>query len=146
MKKKTMLAIMAAVSLLPIPAREAQAVNPVGNNTVVEGAGNNTIPINSLHLQNFIETHCQYFRALKPTMELDERHYHHEAWGSGAKSCKGEICWSWNRGKEFFDWQFYSSNLPLQITNVERISKSITQTVKSSQSLKKDASSVVNSA
>jgi hypothetical protein len=69
-----------------------------------------------------------------------------EAWGSGAKSCKGEICWSWNRGKGFFDWQFYTSNLPLQITNVERITKSITQTIKNSHSLRKDANSVVNSA
>jgi hypothetical protein len=146
MKKKTMLAIMSAVSLLPATI-QAQVEN-TGNNTVVEAAaGNNTtININYLLLQNFIETHCQPFRALKPTLELDERHYHHEAWGSGAKSCKGEICWSWNRGKGFFDWHFYSSNLPLQITNVERLSKSITQTIKSSHSLRKDASSVVNSA
>jgi len=145
MKKKTMLAIMAAVSLISIPAREAQTT--VGNNTVVERADNNTMPgINYLLLQNFVETHCQQFRALKPALELDEGYVNMKAWGSGANSCKGEICWSWNRGKGFFDWHFYSSNLPLQITNVERISKSITQTVKNSHSLRKDASSVVNSA
>jgi hypothetical protein len=69
-----------------------------------------------------------------------------EAWGDGAKSCKGEICWSWGHRKTYFDWNFYSSNLPVQITNVEKLSKSIAQTVKSSHSLRKDASSVVNSA
>jgi len=144
MKKKTMLAITTAVFLIPATI---QAKATVGNNTVVETAGNNTIPgVNYLILQNFVETRCQQFRALKPVFELDERHFHHEVWGAGAKSCKGEICWSWNRGQGFFDWKFYSSNLPLQITNVERLSKSITQTVKSSHSLKKDASSVVNSA
>jgi len=148
MKKKTLLAILTATSLLPIPAIQATVGNAtVGNNSAVETAENNTIPgVNYLILQHFIETHCQPFRALKPVFELDERHFHHEAWGSGAKSCKGEICWSWNRGRGFFDWQFYSSNLPLQITNVERISKSITQTVKDTHSLRKDASSIVNSA
>jgi len=90
-----------------------------------------------LILQNFVETRCQQFRAWKPVFELDERHFHQEVWGAGAKSCKGEICWSWNRGQGFFDWKFYSSNLPLQITNVEKILKSITQTVKNSRSLKK---------
>jgi hypothetical protein len=69
-----------------------------------------------------------------------------EAWGDGAKSCKGEICWSWGHRKTYFDWNFYSSNLPVQITNVEKLSKSITQTVRNTHSLRKDASSVVNSA
>jgi hypothetical protein len=113
---------------------------------VIAGKAEITISINQLLLQNFIETHCQPFRALKPVLELDETHFHYKAWGSGAKSCKGEICWSWDRGKGFFDWKFYSSNLPVQITNVEKLSKSITQTVKNSHSLRKDASSVVNSA
>jgi len=146
MKKKTMLAIMAAVSLLPT-AIQAQAVNTVGNDTVVERADNNTMPgINYLLLQNFVETHCQQFRALKPALELDERYVNMKAWGTGANSCKGEICWSWNDRKTYFDWDLYSSHLPLQITNVEKLSKSITQTIKSSRSLRKDASSVVNSA
>jgi hypothetical protein len=150
MKKKTMLAIMAAVSLIPATI-QAQAQNTTQNtgqnNTAAVAAGNNTIPgINYLLLQNFVETHCQQVRALKPVFELDERYVNQKAWGTGALSCKGEICWSWSDRKTYFDWNFYSSNLPLQITNVERLSKSITQTVKNTQSLKKDASSVVNSA
>jgi len=145
MKKKALLAIMTAVSLLPTTIQATAGQATVGNNTVVETAGNNTIPgVNYLILQNFVETRCQQFRAWKPVFELDERHFHHEVWGAGVKSCKGEICWSWNRGQGFFDWKFYSSNLPLQITNVEKILKSITQTVKNSRSLKKDASEVVN--
>jgi hypothetical protein len=146
--KKIVIAFLTAVNLLSIPAVKAQAQNAtVGNNTAVETAGNNVIPgINYLVLPNFIETRCQPFRALNPILELDERYVNTRAWGTGAQSCKGEICWSWNDGKGFFDWQFYTSNLPLQITNVEKLSKSITQTIKSSHSLRKDANSVVNSA
>jgi hypothetical protein len=116
-------------------------------NTTVNGTNatsNETIPINYLHLANFIETHCQRFRALKPVLELDERFYNKQGWGSGATSCKGEICWSWNEGKTYWDWQLYTSNLPVRIANVERISKSISQTIKNSQALRKSSNDVIS--
>jgi hypothetical protein len=144
--KKTMLAMITAVCLIPATIQANAGNTTVGNNTA-ETTENSVIPgINYLALPNFVETHCHYFRALNPILELDERYVNMEAWGDGAKSCKGEICWSWNQRRTYFDWSFYSSNLPLQITNVEKISKSITQTVKNTHSLRKDASSVVNSA
>jgi hypothetical protein len=105
---------------------------------------NETIPINYLHLPNFIETNCQNFRALKPIFNLDERFYNSRGWGTGATSCKGEVCWSWNEGKNVFDWQLYTSNLPVRIANTERISKSISQTVKNSQSLRKNSNDVIS--
>jgi len=44
MKKKALLAIMTAVSLLPTTIQATAGQATVGNNTVVETAGNNTIP------------------------------------------------------------------------------------------------------
>jgi hypothetical protein len=95
-------------------------------------------------LQNFIDTGCLPFKPLDPILELDESYYNTRGWGTGATSCKGEICWSWNKGKGFFDWQLFSSNLPVRISNVEKISKSISETVKKSQNLRRDASSIVS--
>jgi hypothetical protein len=97
-----------------------------------------------LILQNFIDTRCQTFKPSKPILKLDETYYNKVGYAVGATSCKGEVCWSWSKEKNAFDWKLYSSNLPLRISNVEKLSKSITQTIKNSKSLKKDASSITN--
>jgi hypothetical protein len=79
-------------------------------------------------------------------LKLDEGFYNKGGWGKGAISCKGEVCWSWEARKSFFDWVLYSSNLPLKISNTERLSKNISQVIKNSQSLRKSASDAVNAA
>jgi hypothetical protein len=99
---------------------------------------------NQLILQNFVDTRCQTFKPSKPILKLDETYYNKMGYRVGATSCKGEVCWSWSKKEDAFDWKLYSSNLPLRVNNVEKLSKSITQTIKNSKSLKKDASSVVN--
>lgn len=136
---KAIASAFAAVSLiLPI-----NGVCGIENNST----SNNTIGINYLLLPNFVETHCHDFKALKPGLELDEKYYVKEGiLGVGAIACKGEICWSWSYGKNLFEWQLYSSNLPLRISNTEKLSKNIAQTIKSSNSLRKSASDLVNAA
>jgi len=112
----------------------------------VAGQCNQEIPINKLLLQNFIDDRCHNFKPLKPVFRLDEKFFNKMGWEIGATSCKGEICWSWEKGEGFWDWKLYSSSLPVRISNIERISKSISQTVKNSHSLRKDASNIVNAA
>jgi hypothetical protein len=133
---KRAVASLILVSGIALPAIGLEAVNP----------NNSTIAINYLLLQNFVYTHCQSFKPLKTVIELDETFYNKVGFGKGAVSCKGEVCWSWARGKNFFDWQLYSSNLPLRIANTEKLSKSITQTIRNSNSLRKSASDLVNAA
>ena len=110
----------------------------------VLATGNDTVALNYLLMPNFVDTHCQTFKPLRTILELDERFYNKVGYGTGAVSCKGEVCWSWEKGKGHFDWQLYSSNIPVRISNVEKISKSISQTVKNSQSLRKNTSDVLN--
>jgi hypothetical protein len=114
--------------------------------SALPAVGGKSISINQLFLQNFVDTHCQNFKPLKAVIELNESFYNKVGFGVGAVSCKGEICWSWERGKGPFDWKLYSSNLPVRFSNIEKISKNITQTVKNSYSLRRDASSIVNAA
>jgi hypothetical protein len=140
--KKTIACAFAAVSLI-LPT----TVWGIENNSTNNNTNNiNNIKINQLALQNFIDTRCHTFKPLQAVLTLNERHVTRGAWGAGATSCKGEICWSWDRGEGFFDWQLYSSNLPLRISNTERLSKSIAQTIRSSNSLRKSASDLVNTA
>jgi hypothetical protein len=91
-----------------------------------------------------VDTRCQNFKPSTPLLKLDETYYNKVGYGVGATSCKGEVCWSWSKGKDAFDLKLYSSNLPLRVSNVEKLSKSITQTIKNSKALKKDASSITN--
>jgi hypothetical protein len=140
--KKTIATAFAAVSLI-LPA----TVWGIENNSTNNNTNNtNNIRISQLALQNFIDTRCHTFRPLKAVLTLNEKHVTKGAWGLGATSCKGEICWSWDRGEGFFDWQLYSSNLPLRMANTEKLSKSIAQTIKSSNSLRKNASDLINAA
>jgi len=134
--KKAIAATIATVSLILPATVQGKATQQ----------SNNTIAINYLLLPNFVDTHCQNFKTLKAVIELNESFYNKVGFGVGAVSCKGEICWSWERGKGPFDWKLYSSNLPVRISNIEKISKNITQTVKNSYSLRRDASSIVNAA
>jgi hypothetical protein len=142
--KKALSLIVAGLFLPSLALANATTEAQNKTNATSNETSNKTIPINYLTLPNFLETHCQRFRASKPVLELDERYYNREAWGSGATSCKGEICWSWNHGKTVFDWQLYTSTLPVRIANVEKISKSISQTIKNSQSLRKNTSDVLS--
>jgi hypothetical protein len=61
------------------------------------------IPINKLLMQNFVDDRCHDFKPLKPVFKLDERFYNKLGWGTGATSCKGEICWSGGEGGEFLE-------------------------------------------
>jgi len=99
---------------------------------------------NQLFLQNFVDTRCQNFKPSRAILKLDETYYNKNGYRSGATSCKGDVCWSWSKGKNAFDWKLYSSTLPLRLSNVEKLSKNITQTIKNSKALKKDASSITN--
>jgi hypothetical protein len=106
-----------------------------------------TIPIYELLLQNFVFTHCHKVIPRYAVLELDEKAIEHGIYSLGvmkATSCKGDICWSWGAGQGDFDWKLYTSNLPLRISNVERITKSISQTIKNSQSLRKSSSDVIS--
>jgi hypothetical protein len=65
---------------------------------------------NQLILQNFIDTGCQNFKPTKPVLKLNETYYNKVGYRVEATSCKGEVCWSWSKGKDAFDWKLYSSN------------------------------------
>jgi hypothetical protein len=138
MKKASKKALSLITTGLFLPSLALAAPPPQIN------TNNETIPINKLLLVNFVNTHCHDFRPKWTVLDLDERFYNKVGYGSGAVSCKGEICWSWGIGKNIFDWQLYSSNLPLRISNTEKITKSISQTVKNSQSLRKSSNDIIS--
>jgi len=58
----------------------------------VAGKSEQELPINKLLLQNFIDDRCHNFKPLKPVFSLDEKFFNKLGWGTGATSCKGEVC------------------------------------------------------
>ena len=107
------------------------------------------ITLDRLILNNFIETNCQFFKTPKSWKVFDLYEGYVNMVGSrvAPKSCKGQVYWSWQTpfaGADFFTWQLYDSTLPLSIRNIEKISKSISQTIKQTESLRKSSSSLVD--
>ena len=114
---------------------------------VSEMPGNKTeISIEQLILNNFVEENCNLFRASEwKILELNEKFVNKIGSEVAPQSCKGDVCWSWqtpHAGANDFDWQVYSSTLPLKIRNIERISKNISQAIRQTTSLRKTASSL----
>lgn len=105
-----------------------------------------------LVLPNFIYSPCHFF---KPdpgllVMQLDERYVNTQGSNLAPTSCKGgSVCWSWkilSQGENLWDIQIFSSELPLKITNLKKISESISTTIKKNQNLRKSTGNLVSAA
>ena len=107
------------------------------------------IPLYRLVMPNFIEDHCHFIAAPWKVIELNERFVNREGSEVAPQSCKGQVCWSWQTSKAgagLFTWQLYDSTLPVKISNIKRISKSISRTIKETESLRKSSSNLVDTA
>ncbi len=109
--------------------------------------------LDRLILPNFVYGGCYRFKPA-PTVViwLDERFVNTQGSELAPTSCKGgDLCWSWKiidpqRDDFFADQEIFSSTLPLRITNTEKLSKSVAQTIKQSQSLRKSAGDMIKAA
>jgi len=108
------------------------------------------IPIDMLVLPNFLHDHCHLSGAPYKVLDLDESFINEIGSEVAPKSCKGQVCWSWQASSKrnfiMFSWQIYDSTLPLRISNIEKLSKTISQTIKQTESLRKSSSSLVDAA
>jgi len=105
------------------------------------------IPLNKLVMPNFVYDHCHLITPSLKVIELNESFINEIGSAVAPKSCKGQVCWSWQTwkaGADFFTWQLYDSTLPLKISNIEKISKSISQTIKQTETLRKSSSNLID--
>lgn len=121
--------------------------------------------LSALVLPNFIDTRCffdftrcdtsvslprcQPIKPIKAIWVLNELFVNRVGSVAGPTSCKGEICWSWkplstNQDKSLYEQQIFSSNLPIIIQYTNRLSQSVSKTIKNTTGLRKSASSLVN--
>jgi len=107
------------------------------------------IPLNKLVMPNFVYDHCHLVIPTLKVIELNESFINEIGSEVAPKSCKGQVCWSWQTwkaGADFFTWQLYDSTLPLRISSIEKISKSISQTIKQTESLRTSSSNLIDAA
>ena len=107
------------------------------------------IPLNRIVLPNFINDHCHFFGTPYKVIELHESFVNEIGSDLAPTSCKGKVCWSWRllkEGESIFAWQIFDSTLPLKISNIEKISKSISQAVKQTESLRTSSSNLIDAA
>lgn len=129
-------------------------------------------PASELVLNNFVDAFChrtddgKWMVAKYPIINLDPRSMN-QIKMRYAIGCKGQnICWSWimsdyemslllpglpavnpSKAKDKqFSCRLVSSTLPLKISNVNRLSESVNQTIKESSTLRKSTSSLVSAA
>jgi len=115
--------------------------------TMAEQPQQQQIPLNELVLPNFVYDHCHLTEPLYKVIELDEGFVNEIGSELAPTSCKGKVCWSWKilkDGDSIFAWQIFDSTLPLKISNVEKISKSISQIIKQTKSLRENNSNLIN--
>ncbi len=138
--KKLLATIMSLIFLLPIPICAEQPQDQVQQKYT----------LTRLLLPNFVYPNCHLFKPADTVIfYLDERFYNSVGSNVAPTSCKGgSVCWSWKvlHGEDPFNIQIYSSELPLKITNLKKLSESISSTIKESQSLRKSSNSLVSAA
>jgi hypothetical protein len=130
--------ILAFLFLLPLP---------IMAETQQQSQQQQQIPIDKLVMPNFVYDHCHLITPSLKVIELNESFINEIGSEVAPKSCKGQVCWSWQTwkaGADFFTWQLYDSTLPLKISNIEKISKSISQTIKQTESLRKSSSNLID--
>ncbi|MEJ5228331.1 hypothetical protein [Thermodesulfovibrio sp.] len=138
--KKILATIMSLIFLLPIPICAEQPQDQVQQKYT----------LTRLLLPNFVYPNCHRVKPADTVIfYLDERFYNSVGSTVAPTSCKGgSVCWSWKvlHGEDPSNIQIYSSELPLKITNLKKLSESISSTIKESQSLRKSSNSLVSAA
>lgn len=105
-----------------------------------------------LILPNFVYSPCHKFPPDRSLLIffIDERFYNSTGSNIAPTSCKGgSACWSWKIIQPYeslWDIQIFSSELPLKINNLSKLSESIASTIKETQSLRKSSNSLVSAA
>lgn len=100
-----------------------------------------------LQFINVVDTNCHIISPEKPVLKLNSRFYNKVGSDTAPVSCKGQICWSWqtpNAGATSFFYTVYSSNLPLKITNTDKIYKELSQSINQSLSIRKDKKNMIS--
>lgn len=101
--------------------------------------------IKVLTLLENIDPKCFQYTPQKPVMILDERFVNVQGSQHAPTSCKGgNVCWSW-KVKNIWDWDItiYSSDLPLKISNINKVSESISQSIKEAKTLRKNKNDAI---
>lgn len=138
--KKILATILSLIFLLPFPIFAA------------EQSQQEKYILNKLLLPNFVYAPCHRFTPDRSLLifVLDERFYNSVGSNIAPTSCKGgSVCWSWKILQPYeslWDIQIYSSELPLKITNLKKLSESIVTTIKENQTLRKSSNSLVSAA
>ncbi|MCS7106337.1 MAG: hypothetical protein NZ942_03405 [Candidatus Aenigmarchaeota archaeon] len=108
--------------------------------------------LNKLFLPNFVYAPCFSVKPDPNTLiwVLDERFFNIVGSTLAPTSCKGgKVCWSWKvltPKESLWDMQIFSSELPLKISDTQKLSESVSQTIKKSISLRKSLSNVTKDA
>jgi len=107
----------------------------------------NALALNDLKLSNFV-TACN-IPAKQPVLKLSSAFINSQGSTVAPTSCVGQVCYSWQTlqaGATAFNYTLYSSSLPIQINDSQKLSKNLQLTIQQSNSIKKDSANAVNAA
>jgi hypothetical protein len=107
----------------------------------------NALALADLKLSNFV-TACS-IPAKQPILKLSSAFVNTQGSTVAPTSCVGQVCYSWQTpqaGATAFNYTLYSSSLPIQINDSQKLSKNLQLTIQQSDSIKKDSANAVNAA